>query len=337
MLQRFQLLKERISSRFGLGLREPAGQDSYNCQLLAMLDQLSDAQLADALPKGFDVKELRAACRSWLRENGDVIVDGALSDGVHELGMLRDFGSDYDEFVRNGKACGGHSSLIAALAVLSRLVGRHLSVQVRFFFAFARPHPLPLPPSPTLTSHPRAPTRRAALIGSLRCVQIHSTQAAEPTMVKLPLLYAESSGIASLPHVELHLGFDPENHYVSAPRHAKLPGRALDARARDGVGGLTTCVLSAPLPSPPPSPPPTDAEGSDNEEMAPVVAEQLTDEQVQYAAALRQELKLLQEMPQVAPLTNKSLFERGDNPQDCGVIVSLRCCKRGSSNTKKQN
>ena len=67
-----------------------------------------------------------------------------------------------------------------------------------------------------------------------------------------------------------------------------------------------------------------------------MVAEQLTDEQVQYAAALRQELKLLQEMPQVAPLTNKSLFERGDNPQDCGVIVSLRCCKRGSSNTKKQ-
>ena len=42
MLKRFNALKTRLLVQFGRGLREPAGQDGYSCQLLALLDQLAD-------------------------------------------------------------------------------------------------------------------------------------------------------------------------------------------------------------------------------------------------------------------------------------------------------
>ena len=60
-------------------------------------------------------------------------------------------------------------------------------------------------------------------------------------------------------------------------------------------------------------------------------SEELTPEQREYASLLSEELRLLEAMPQVAPLTDNCLFDRGPNNQQQGAIVSLLCCKKAGN------
>ena len=171
------------------------------------------------------------------------------------------------------------------------------------------------------------------------------TAAAQTALVQIPFLYCESSGIAKLPKQVLHLAFDPETHYLSAPKakvqhEQPVMHNAIAAPCARAESNLVCppCACT-PMPLPPPSPPPTPPPQSSPPQSPrapmptpqPACSSDLSDEQADYARALEAELALLEAMPQVAPLTEKCLFERGDAPNKRGAIVSLLCCKRGSS------
>ena len=128
VLRAFLSAAERLLCR-GRVLREPPGQDGVNCQGLALLDQLRDVGLATLLPPGLDAAQLRAACQLWLKENSDVVVDDELFLN-DELSLLRDYGTEYEEYIRDSRAYGSHPALLAALAVLSKLVHRNLQCEV---------------------------------------------------------------------------------------------------------------------------------------------------------------------------------------------------------------
>ena len=63
--------------------------------------------------------------------------------------------------------------------------------------------------------------------------------------------------------------------------------------------------------------------------------EELSEEQLRYATQLEEELRLLQAMPQVASLTESSLFHRGLGNQQKGAIAHLLCCTRASGSGRK--
>ena len=131
---RFQRLSDRCRVSHGREAFEPGQQDGVSCQLLAALDQIEDAGVSKLLPTRFTVDDLRALVRSWLVFNDSIIVADWTRDDLvshQELGLLREFGSDYSDFIEKDNAQGNHVVAFAICGVLSELTGRIIEAEVR--------------------------------------------------------------------------------------------------------------------------------------------------------------------------------------------------------------
>ena len=135
MSERFHALATWLLPREARVLYEPSGQDRVSCLLIAALYQVAELialhpELVGCLPAAYGKGDLRADARSWLAENGDIVIDDELS-GAGELSLLRDYGAEFDEFVANDNAWGSHPAMLAVLAVLSNRLNRNLNAKVR--------------------------------------------------------------------------------------------------------------------------------------------------------------------------------------------------------------
>lgn len=116
----------------GRRVHSPAGQNGSDCILFAVLDQMDELLLRSSLPRGLDASALRELTRAWMRKNGTLPLEsGWASSSSQCSGMLRDFGSDYSDFLHDEKAHGNHVVLLAICAVLTTLLGKELRALVR--------------------------------------------------------------------------------------------------------------------------------------------------------------------------------------------------------------
>ena len=119
-------LADRVLSRHA---HEPAGQNGFDCLLLAALDQLDD--LGEQLP-GMDATSLRGSAQAWMRENATLVVSDWSSTAVQnaDLSRLCDYGREYFDFLHEKKAVGNHVVVLAICAVLSIMLNKEVRAQV---------------------------------------------------------------------------------------------------------------------------------------------------------------------------------------------------------------
>ena len=111
----------RMRLEEGRTVHEPPGQDGFNCLLLAALHQVTELGLGTNTPPGFDVHQLRARCRSWLRTNSTLLFGDA---------CLCDFGEDYHSFVNDDHAWGNQVVLYAIMGVFLNMFQCSFSAKV---------------------------------------------------------------------------------------------------------------------------------------------------------------------------------------------------------------
>ena len=93
-------LADRVLARYA---HEPAGQNGFDCLLLAALDQLDD--LGEQL-LGIDATKLRGCARAWMRENATLVVSDWSSTAAQlaDMSRLCDYGREYFDFLHEKKA-----------------------------------------------------------------------------------------------------------------------------------------------------------------------------------------------------------------------------------------
>lgn len=171
---------ENLTERHQRKLHEPDCQNGYDCMFLALVHGL-EQELGEHAPKHVTPTSIRRGARSWLVRNRDALVD---HNPGRQPTRIKDFQSEYADFLVNDKAWGNHPVLIGALGFLCELfegIIFHVAV-----------HSIPVLPAQDIEP---------------------------PRLIRLPIAYERTKGLQMNAYIILlHLCHLPESHYYSTNR-----------------------------------------------------------------------------------------------------------------------